>query len=216
MPFTPTVAANYAANWRPVGKVPGYEGVKSDFVAKELMALPALQFAAEMNLVQEALGAKADLIERKMINENVMDQLEFQQAAQNKANKRALAAKLLSGGAGSKGIKAKDPRAEQLLDEQYNDALRSYQTGRRPSSTGYIPNDAIDALKVLQQMEAKEAPPTFSSSSGTTASPELPNVMSTPGSRLTQLIKENPKLAEELYKKSLGQDVTVPELPNLK
>ncbi len=207
MVFTPTVAANYVANYRPVGKVPGYEGVKSDIVAKELMALPALQFAAEMNLVQEALGAKADLIERKMINENVMDQLEFQQAAQNKASKRALALKLLSGGSSGKSAEIQDPRVSHILDERYEDELHQRIEGRREPTTGYIPDEVADALIIRDKAKAKRgSAPGISSSSFTPS--DLPNMMSSQDSPLEKAAKKNPKLFNKIlteYYNELGE-----------
>ena len=207
MVFTPTAAAAYLQNFKPVGKVPGFKDVKEDRFSEGLMTLPALQFAAEMQMAQAALGAKADLIERKMINENVMDQLEFQQAAQNKASKRALALKLLSGGSSGKSAKIQDPRVSHILDERYEDELHQRIEGRREPTTGYVPNEAADALIIRDKARTKQGIAPATSSPGF-SSPDLPNVMSSEPSALEQAAKKNPKLFNKIltdYYNELGE-----------
>jgi hypothetical protein len=55
------VAANYAANFRPVSPVPGFSQVKSDLAANYLMQVPMLRQQMEMDMAKNALQEAASI-----------------------------------------------------------------------------------------------------------------------------------------------------------
>lgn len=56
MAFSPTVAANYTASFRPVAPAPGFSQVKSDLAANYLMQVPMLRQQMEMSMAKQALS----------------------------------------------------------------------------------------------------------------------------------------------------------------
>tara|TARA_R100000479_G_C6376504_1_gene199221 strand:+ start:371 stop:925 length:555 start_codon:yes stop_codon:yes gene_type:complete len=65
-----SVAANYAASFRPVSTAPGFSQVKSDLAANYLMQIPMLKQQLEMQMARDALGEAAS-IERTRLNSDV-------------------------------------------------------------------------------------------------------------------------------------------------
>jgi hypothetical protein len=71
------VAANYAASFRPVSVVPGFNQVKSDLAANYLMQVPMLKQQLEMEMANNALREAGSIERTRMNAANALDQLEL-------------------------------------------------------------------------------------------------------------------------------------------
>jgi len=72
-----SVAANYAASFRPVSIAPGFSQVKSDLAANYLMQVPMLKQQLEMEMANNALREAGSIERTRMNAANALDQLEL-------------------------------------------------------------------------------------------------------------------------------------------
>ena len=99
-----SAAANYRLS--PVvggiaGQVPGFKDVKSDLFAKALRDANQIEYAAAVGMADNALKQKSAIVRRGMIDDALMDRLEFAEEARkktDKTNKLLALAGLNSGG----------------------------------------------------------------------------------------------------------------------
>ena len=109
-----SVAANYAASFRPVSIAPGFSQVKSDLAANYLMQVPMLKQQLEMEMANNALREAGSIERTRMNAENALDQLEL-------GLKQEKLKALLGGGGDSGGLNTFD---NNQLALEYNQAVR--------------------------------------------------------------------------------------------
>ena len=111
-----SAAANYKLS--PVvggigGQVPGFKDVKSDLFAKALRDANQAEYAAAVGMADNALQQKSAIVRRGMIDDALMDRLEFAEEVRKKAEKTnmlfALASGLNSGGK-QQSVRSGQPR----------------------------------------------------------------------------------------------------------
>ena len=120
-----SVAANYAASFRPVSVAPGFNQVKSDLAANYLMQIPMLKQQMEMELANAALQEAGSIKRTQMNVEGTLD-------LQKMRNKQALLKNLLAESGGGKEVSALD----ELYDVNYTNALLQDLRDRRMNTTG--------------------------------------------------------------------------------
>ena len=109
-----SVAANYAASFRPVSIAPGFSQVKSDLAANYLMQVPMLKQQLEMEMANNALREAGSIERTRMNAANALDQLEL-------GLKQEKLKALLGGGGDSGGLNTFD---NNQLALEYNQAVR--------------------------------------------------------------------------------------------
>ena len=120
-----SVAANYAASFRPVSVAPGFNQVKSDLAANYLMQIPMLKQQMEMELANAALQEAGSIKRTQMNVEGTLD-------LQKMRNKQALLKNLLAESGGGKEVSALD----ELYDVNYTNALLQDLRNRQMNTTG--------------------------------------------------------------------------------
>ena len=120
-----SVAANYAASFRPVSVAPGFNQVKSDLAANYLMQIPMLKQQMEMELANAALQEAGSIKRTQMNVEGTLD-------LQKMRNKQALLKNLLAESGGGKEVSALD----ELYGVNYTNALLQDLRDRRMNITG--------------------------------------------------------------------------------
>ena len=109
-----SVAANYAASFRPVSTAPGFAQVKSDLAANYLMQVPMLKQQLEMEMANNALREAGSIERTRMNAANALDQLEL-------GLKQEKLKALLGGMGGGGDLNSFD---NNQLALEYNQALR--------------------------------------------------------------------------------------------
>ena len=120
-----SVAANYAASFRPVSVAPGFNQVKSDLAANYLMQIPMLKQQMEMELANAALQEAGSIKRTQMNVEGTLD-------LQKMRNKQALLKNLLAESGGGQEASALD----ELYDVRYTNALLQDLRNRQMNTTG--------------------------------------------------------------------------------
>ena len=92
-----SVASNYAASFRPVSIVPGFNQVKSDLAANYLMQVPMLKQQLEMEMANAALKEIGSIKRTEMNIDSAMDQLDQQR-------KNAILAEILKSDSSGSGM----------------------------------------------------------------------------------------------------------------
>ena len=120
-----SVAANYAASFRPVSVAPGFNQVKSDLAANYLMQIPMLKQQLEMEMANAALQEAGSIKRTQMNVEGTLD-------LQKERNKQALLKNLLAESGGGQEVSALD----ELYGVNYTNALLQDLRNRQMNTTG--------------------------------------------------------------------------------
>ena len=138
-----SVAANYAASFRPVSFAPGFNQVKSDLAANYLMQIPMLKQQLEMEMANAALQEAGSIKRTQMNVEGTLD-------LQKMRNKQALLKNLLAESGGGQEASALD----ELYDVNYTNALLQDLRNRQMNTTGLgtLGTAAESMNKVLDEL----------------------------------------------------------------
>tara|TARA_B100000674_G_scaffold279245_1_gene230816 strand:+ start:211 stop:813 length:603 start_codon:yes stop_codon:yes gene_type:complete len=138
-----SVAANYAASFRPVSVAPGFNQVKSDLAANYLMQIPMLKQQLEMEMANAALQEAGSIKRTQMNVEGTLD-------LQKMRNKQALLKNLLAESGGGQEASALD----ELYDVNYTNALLQDLRNRQMNTTGLgtLGTAAESMNKVLDEL----------------------------------------------------------------
>lgn len=116
MTFSPVVAANYAANFRPVGPVAGFENVLSTAGTALMSKIPFEKATARLAMAQDAFREKAAAVRQDKSWDAQLDRAREIDRANKKAGALRMAMDLFGGfGSDTAQVAAVDPLA--LLDQ---------------------------------------------------------------------------------------------------
>lgn len=116
MSFSPAVAASYAANFRPVGPVSGFENVLSTAGTDLMSKIPFEKAAVKLGMARQALGEAAATDRQKMSLDYQLDRAREIDRANKKAGALRMAMDVFGGfGSETPQVAAVDPMA--LLDQ---------------------------------------------------------------------------------------------------
>jgi hypothetical protein len=151
--FSPNTAGNYAAGFRQVDPVPGFENVKEDRFSELLAKIPLEKYKQEMQFAREALGEYAS----NKRDEAQYDYYRERDALADKRNRIANLANLV-GGAGVQAASLVVPKKRNSYDTllgvaQAEDALSQSRGTRMAGSTGGL----VAALKGIGPLPSMDA-----------------------------------------------------------
>ena len=112
-----SAAANYRLS--PVvggiaGQVPGFKDVKSDLFAKALRDANQIEYAAAVGMADNALKQKSAIVRRGMIDDALMDRLEFAEEARKKRDKTNMLLAMAGLNSGGKQQSVRSGRQQRM------------------------------------------------------------------------------------------------------